>query len=246
MRVRAVVEYLGTALSGWQYQPDTRTVQGELEEALFVATRHRTRIAAAGRTDAGVHALGQVIAFDVPSGVDLRRLRLSLDALTGRDITVVSLEIAHEGFDPRREALRRTYRYTIVNGRPASPFLADRSWTIHRPLDERRLDECARQFVGEHDFSAFRSADCESRSTRRTVYESSWKRDGHLLEYTVTANAFLKQMVRTMVGTMIDIEIERLPPQRLAALLGGGSRESAGRTAPAQGLTFVRVDYPDR
>lgn len=198
----------------------------------------------AGRTDAGVHALGQVVAFEVPDGTDLRRLRGSLNALAGRGITVVTLEPTHNTFNPRRDALGRTYRYTIVNGRPASPFLDDRSWTIYRPLDLHLLARSAASLLGQHDFQAFRSADCQSRSTLRSVTLSEWRREGPIFTYTVTANAFLKQMVRALVGTMVDIAIERLPESRMGELLAGGSREQAGQTAPAKGLTLVSVEYP--
>jgi len=244
MRVRAVVEYLGTGWCGWQAQPQVPTIQCALEKALRTAAGVTTRIAVAGRTDAGVHAHGQVVAFNVPEATDLRRLLASLNALAGRGITVVSLEPTHEAFDPRRDALSRTYQYTILNGRPASPFFDDRSWTLYRPLDLDLLSRTAAVIVGSHDFAAFRSADCQSRSTLRTVMRSQWQRDGAILTYTVTANAFLKQMVRSLVGTMVDIAIGRLPEERMAALLVGGSREQAGQTAPAKGLTLLEVAYP--
>ena len=245
MRVRALVEYLGTGWSGWQAQPGVPTIQCAIEKALLTAAGVTTRIAVAGRTDAGVHALGQVVAFEVPDGTDLRRLRGSLNALAGRGIAVVSLEPTHERFDPRRDALSRTYRYTIVNGRPASPFFNDRSWTLYRLLDLELLGRSAASIIGEHDFHAFRSSDCQSRSTQRTVTRSEWLSDGPIVTYTVTANAFLKQMVRALVGTMIDIAIGRLPESRMSELLDGGSREQAGQTAPAKGLTLLSVEYPD-
>lgn len=244
MRVRALIEYLGTGWCGWQAQPGVPTIQCALEDALRIAAGVTKRIAVAGRTDAGVHAHGQVVAFDVPEDTDLRRLQGSLNALAGRGIAVVSLEPTHDSFDPRRDAISRTYRYTIVNGRPASPFFADRSWTLHRPLDVELLSRVAAQVVGDHDFSAFRASDCESRSTRRLVTRSEWQRDGAMLTYTVTANAFLKQMVRSLVGTMVDIATGRLPEDRMARLLEGGSREQAGQTAPARGLTLFEVTYP--
>lgn len=221
------------------------TIQCALEKALLIAAGVETRIAVAGRTDAGVHALGQVVAFEVPDATDLRRLRGSLNALAGRGITVVTLEPTHASFDPRRDALSRTYRYTIVNGRPASPFFDDRSWTLYRPLDLELLGRSASSLLGQHDFAAFRSADCQSRSTLRTVTRSEWLRDGPILTYTVTANAFLKQMVRALVGTMIDVAIGKLPQDRIAALFAGGSRAQAGQTAPAKGLTLLAVEYPE-
>jgi tRNA pseudouridine38-40 synthase len=244
MRVRGTVEYLGTKWAGWQLQPGQPTVQGEIEKALAVVTGGAVRVAASGRTDSGVHATGQVIAFDVEDRCDLLRLRRSLNALTDESITVVDLRPVGDSFDPRRHALSRSYEYLVINGRPPSPFLLHRSWHVHPPLDVDRLDRLAAMVIGDHDFRAFRAADCASASTRRFVTESAWTRDGGLLTYRVSANAFLKQMVRTLVGSMVDVELGRLAESTFEALLAGGERTKAGRTAPAEGLALVRVDYP--
>lgn len=244
MRLRATVEYLGTSWAGWQLQPGQPTVQGAIEHALGVITGAPVRVLAAGRTDSGVHASGQVIAFDVPDGMDLARLVRSINALTDRSIAVVDLVRTNDAFDPRRHALSRTYEYTIVNARPPSPFLLDRSWNVHRPLDVAHLDELAGHVVGDREFTAFRAVDCGSPSTRRFVTESRWTAAGPVLTYRVSANAFLKQMVRTLVGSMVDVELGRLPRATFLDLLAGGSRTEAGRTAPAAGLSLVHVEYP--
>ena len=244
MRVRGTVEYLGTTWAGWQLQPGQATVQGEIERALGVVVGSPVRVAASGRTDAGVHASGQVIAFDLPDASDLSRLRRSLNALTDASICIVDLVPVNDAFDPRRHALSRTYEYTIVNARPPSPFLMDRSWHVIAPLDLGVLQRLAAMVVGDRDFAAFRAADCASNSSRRFVIESAWSRDDDILTYRVKANAFLKQMVRTLVGSMVDVATGRLAEQTFAELLAGGSRTRAGRTAPAAGLALVRVDYP--
>jgi tRNA pseudouridine38-40 synthase len=245
MRVRGLLEYLGTTWAGWQLQPGQSTIQGELERALAIILGQPVRVAASGRTDAGVHASGQVIAFDVPDGFDLARLLRSVNALTDPSVCVVDLWETNAAFDPRRHALSRTYEYTIVNARPPSPFLVDRSWHVHQPLDVDRLGRLAEMVAGEHDFTAFRAADCASNSTRRFVSESVWRKDGDILTYRVSANAFLKQMVRTLVGSMVDVELGRLAEEDWRAQLErGASRTLSGRTAPAAGLALVRVDYP--
>jgi tRNA pseudouridine38-40 synthase len=244
VRVKAVLEYLGTDYAGWQVQPNAPTVQAQLEKALTVATGREVRVEGAGRTDAGVHASGQVAAFDLADGSDLYRLRGALNGLTPTDISILALDEVDGDFDPRRHALRRSYRYTLVCGRPPSPLLGDRSWYVPVVIKEEQLNELAALMLGRHDFSAFRASNCESPNTEREVYKSRWcSREEGVVVYEVTANAFLKQMVRVMVGTMVDVCLGRLSRDCLAVLLSGGSRTEAGRTAPARGLVLVGVEY---
>ena len=243
VRVKATIEYHGAAYAGWQAQPDQPTVQVALEKALQVATRTSVRVEGAGRTDAGVHALGQVAAFNLADGVDLYRLRASLNGLTGNDIAVIELIEVPSDFDPRRRARRRSYRYTVVSGRPPSPLLDDRSWHVAPQLDANLLERLAEQVCGTHDFSAFRASDCEAPTTRREVMQSQWHAQAGILTYDITATAFLKHMVRVLVGTMVDVALAKIPQTRFAELLAGGDRRRAGRTAPAKGLTLLSVEY---
>ncbi len=243
MRVKATVEYKGGGYAGWQVQPGLSTVQGELERALRTATKSESRVEGAGRTDAGVHARAQVAAFDVDDGTDLWRLTASLNGLVGRDIAVVSLESVARDFDPRRDARRRTYEYKIVSGRPRSPLLDDYAWHVSAPLDDEVLAGLAETFIGTHDFSAFRASDCEAPTTTRTVEVSRWRRSGASLVYTIAANAFLKNMVRVIVGTMVEVATDKLDAGAVSELLAGGDRGGAGRTAPAKGLTLISVHY---
>jgi len=243
MRVKAVIEYLGTAFAGWQVQPNQPTVQAALEKAVTVAVGERTRVEGAGRTDAGVHALGQVAGFDVPDDTDLYRLRASLNGLTPPDISVVDLAEVGDGFDPRRDARMRSYRYTIVNARPPSPLLNGRSWHVYPLIELALVARLAKALKGPHDFGAFRASDCQSDTTVREVHHSTWTRDDHLLTYDISANAFLKQMVRVLVGSMVDVALGKLDEDEFLGLLEGGDRTEAGRTAPAEGLMLVSVDY---
>ncbi len=243
MRLKAVVEYIGTDYSGWQVQPGQRTVQAALQSALEIATGSAVRVEGAGRTDSGVHASGQVAAFDVPEGTDPYRLRASLNGLTDDDLSVVSLESVDPDFDPRRAARRRSYRYTVVTGRPPSPLLRDRSWHVSARLDRDALDRLAAAVHGRHDFSAFRAADCVAATTVREVFISRWVGTGHVLEYEICATAFLKNMVRVLVCSMVDVVQGRLDESVFFELLDGGDRCRAGRTAPPGGLVLESVEY---
>jgi len=243
VRVKATIEYDGAAFAGWQIQPSEPTVQAALEHALLVVTGDRCSVTGAGRTDAGVHATGQVAAFDVSDDTDLYRLRASLNGLTPPEISVVDLEPVSERFDPRRDARARRYRYTIVHGRPPAPLLRDRSWHVYPRLDLQVLRHLAEAVVGTHDFHAFRASDCEAESSVRTVYSSSWSDEAGVLTYEICANAFLKQMVRVLVGSMVEVALGKLDEATFVRLLEAGDRTEAGRTAPAQGLVLVEVSY---
>jgi tRNA pseudouridine38-40 synthase len=244
VRVWAILEYDGAAYCGWQVQPNASSIQQEVENALQVATGAPTRVEAAGRTDAGVHAEGQVVAFDVADGTDLRRLTAQLNGIMPRDIAVHSLSRAEAGFDPRREARSRTYRYTLVCGRPRAPLLDGRCWYLAGAgLELAELNDLAARVVGTHDFRAFRAGDCEASTTTRTVTQSVWRAQPPALVYEISANAFLKNMVRVLVGTMVDTLQGRLSGADFSRLLAGADRTDAGRTAPPQGLVLVRVAY---
>jgi tRNA pseudouridine38-40 synthase len=245
MQLRFTVEYEGGAYQGWQVQPGGPTVQEVLEQALATALREKVRVRGAGRTDAGVHACGQVAAVRVTHvPPDLDRLQKSLNALTPDDIAIRDVAVVDDAFDPRRDARSRVYEYRILNARAPSPFWRRYAWQVGLPLDVAAMDAAAASLLGEHDFAAFCAADSEPvRSTVRRVLESRVHSVPPLLVYRVEATAFLKHMVRNIVGTLVEIGLGQRPPDALADVLAGRDRTRAGATAPPHGLMLIAVRY---
>jgi tRNA pseudouridine38-40 synthase len=238
VRLRLTLEYDGTDFRGWAAQPGLRTVEGELRRALAELYGSVQGLAVAGRTDAGVHALGQVASVDVDGGPPAARAAEALNAALPDDVSVIAAAEAAPDFHARHSARSRAYRYRIHRRRERSPFEARRSWWLPRPLDPRTLAEAAALVVGEHDFRAFTPTETQHDVFRRTVLRAEWvARDDHL-DFEIEADSFLRHMVRTLVGTMVEVE-----PERLASLLRGASRSQAGRTAPPWGLYLERVTY---
>ena len=242
-RYKAVVEYDGTDFAGWQRQPGQRTVQGVLEEAIREMTGESVFVRAAGRTDAGVHADGQVATFDLELNIPPHGFLRGLNSILPADVALVDVALAAPDFDARFSARGKVYRYTVWAHFVRSPLHARRTWHVRQPLDLEAIRAAAAGLLGEHDFRAFRASDCERRTTRRIVRRIEVDRQGARLTIEVEATAFLKNMVRILVGTLIDVGRGRLTPEAVSRMLETGDRAAGGMTAPPQGLTLLRVIY---
>ncbi len=240
--VRLDIEYDGSAFRGWSKQLGMRTVQEEIETALATVLREPIELTVAGRTDAGVHARGQVASFVTAAELPGDLVR-RVNGLGPRDIAVTAATAAQDGFDARGGALSRTYRYRLLTRRPSSPFEQGRAlWWPHR-VDREALDACAENLPGIHDFTAFTPTQTDHVHFHRKIFDARWNQDADILSFEVTADAFMRSMVRVLVGTMLDVSSHRCSLDDFTKLLQGAPRSSAGDTAPPHGLYLESVSY---
>lgn len=255
VRVRMLVAYDGTGFSGFAANPGVTTVAGTLAAALERILRQPVRLTGAGRTDAGVHAWGQVVSFELPAGadpegLDLEGLRRSLNAMAAPGIVVRSVAWADPGFDARFSALTRRYRYTVLNRAVPDPFLAATAWHVATPLDLADMRLACDPLHGEHDFSSFCrrprvAARAEPVSLVRRIQRAHWEDLGEgVLHFEIEANAFCQQMVRSIVGLLVDIGVGKRRAGEVAGVIRDRDRRRAGPVAPPQGLCLWEVTYP--
>jgi tRNA pseudouridine38-40 synthase len=246
-QIRLVVEYDGAGLGGWQRQDNAPTVQGHLEAALAKLLGHAAAVTGASRTDAGVHALGQVASFRTARPIPLHGIRRGLNSLLPPAIAVVETEEAEAGFHPRFSATGKHYRYLILARRDRSPRWGAWAWHRRTALDVDAMRAAAAAFAGERDFAALRAAGCTARTTVRRIDEVALSApEPGLLAIDVRGNAFLRNMVRIIAGTLVDVGEGRLAAAQIPEILASRDRVRAGQTAPAHGLTLVTVRYDGR
>jgi len=241
--LRLVVEYDGTGLAGWQRQDGQPTVQGWLEKAFRQMTGQEVLVRGAGRTDAGVHAEGQVASVEVASAIPAIGFLRGLNCQLPPEIAVLEVADVPAGFDARHDSRGKLYRYQVWNHPVRSPRWARYSWHVYDPLEVHAMREAAAVLLGEHDFRAFRSSACDRTNTVRIIRRLDLRRAGALIALEVEGTAFLRNMVRIIAGTLVGVGRGKMSADTVAAVLAAGDRTKAGVTAPACGLTLVKVLY---
>jgi tRNA pseudouridine38-40 synthase len=242
---KLVLEYDGTQYAGWQRQLNAPTIQAAVEEALAAIAQTRLTIIGAGRTDAGVHAFGQVASFRTDRGLSQREWLRALNAHLPADISALSVEAVPDHFHARYSANGKLYEYHLMNRSERAPLLRERAWMLYKPLDFAAMTEAAAYLTGSHDFSSFETAPTDNENPQCRLQRADLRRQGDLIILSFYADRFLKQMVRSMVGTLVEVGQGKRTAADMRTVLAARARAAAGRTAPAHGLYLVRVDYTD-
>jgi tRNA pseudouridine38-40 synthase len=242
--IRLLLEYDGTCYHGWQRQADAVTIQQAIEEALARLTREKITLIGSGRTDGGVHALGQVANFRTASTIPLKAFHEGLNSMLPPDIAVLQAAEVQPDFHARKSATAKTYTYRILNQMNRSPLHRHHAWWISQPLELAAMEKAAAALLGSHDFTAFRASGSDNQNPVREILAAAWRAgEGGWLNFSITATGFLRGMVRSLVGTMVEVGRGKAPPSRLAELLVSRARHLVGPTAPPQGLYLVGVRY---
>jgi tRNA pseudouridine38-40 synthase len=244
--LKLILQYDGSNYVGWQRQPAGQSVQGLLEDALLPIESRAVTVHGAGRTDAGVHALGQVASVSLGASLDAATLGRALNAVLPEDVRIIQVEEVAPSFHARFDARAKTYEYRILNAPFADAFMYRYAWHIPQPLDFEQMRAAAASLVGRHDFAAFQGSGSVVQSTERTIEDIAWEAGGTFdrpLVFRVTGDGFLRHMVRNIVGTLVEAGAGRLAPAQVRDILASRSRVQAGRTAPARGLFLAQVRY---
>ena len=241
--IRLVIEYDGKDFNGWQKQPNKLNIQGEIERAIEVVTGESVDLIASGRTDAGVNALGQVANFKIEKDIPIEKIPYALNSQLKKSIRIQSAEEVDERFHSRYSCKRKTYRYVINNSEQGSAIYRNMQYHFPAKLDDKKMNDAIQYLIGEHDFKSFKASGTSSKSSVRTIYDASVKREGNLVIIELTGNGFLYNMVRIISGTLVDVGIGKTEPEDLKNIIEAEDRLEAGKTLPATGLVLVKVLY---
>ena len=243
--IKLTIEYDGKEFGGWQKQPNKLNIQGEIERAIEEITGEKVELIASGRTDAGVHAIGQVANFKIEKDIPIEKIPYALNSKLKKSIRIKESEEVPEKFHSRYMCKKKTYRYVINNSVQGTAIYRNLQYHFPEKLDENKMNEAAGYLIGEHDFKSFKASGTSSKSSVRTIFDAKVTREGELVIIELTGNGFLYNMVRIIAGTLIDVGINKINPEDIKSILEAKDRLKAGKTLPPNGLYLVNVEYGD-
>ena len=241
--IKLTIEYDGKDFNGWQKQPNKLNIQGTIEQAIKIVTGEEVDLMASGRTDAGVHAFGQVANFKTNSNIPVEKIPIALNSNLKKSIRIISAEEVDERFHSRLTCKKKTYRYVINNSEFSSAIYRNLETHIPQKLDINKMKEAVKYFEGEHDFKAFKSSGGSVKTTIRTIYKTKIKKENERIEIELTGNGFLYNMVRIIAGTLVDVGLGKIETNQIPEIIESKDRQKAGKTLPAHGLYLVKVEY---
>ena len=241
--IKLLIEYDGKDFNGWQKQPNKLNIQGEIEKAIKDITEEKVDLIASGRTDAGVHSLGQVANFKTNSNIPVEKFPIALNTKLKRSIRILKAEEVDERFHSRYNCKKKTYRYVINNSENGTAIYRNLEYNYAQKLDVESMNKASKYFIGEHDFKGFKASGTSSKSSVRTIYEAKVYKENNRVIIELTGNGFLYNMVRIISGTLIEVGIGKILPEEIESIIKSGERKKAGKTLPPQGLYLVSVEY---
>lgn len=241
--IKLTIEYDGKDFNGWQKQPTKLNIQGEIERAIELVTGEKVELIGSGRTDAGVHAWGQVANFKTESAIPIEKFPIALNTNLKRSIRILDAQEVEDRFHARYNCKQKTYRYVICNSENGTAIYRNLEYHISQKLNTDAMNKAAQYFVGEHDFKGFKASGTSSKSSVRTIYQASVLREGEKINIELTGNGFLYNMVRIIAGTLVEVGLGKIKPEEIRDIIASGDRQRAGRTLPPQGLYLVNVEY---
>lgn len=241
--IKLIIEYDGKKFGGWQKQPNKLNIQGEIEKAIEEITGEKIELNASGRTDAGVHSLGQTANFKTNSKIEIEKIPIAINSKLKQSIRIINAEEVDEKFHARYSCKGKKYRYVINNSKYGSAIYRDLEYHMPKKLNIEAMKKAAKYFEGEHDFKGFKASGTSSKSSVRTIYSAKVQEDGDIIKIELEGNGFLYNMVRIISGTLVDVGLKKIKPEEIPQIIESKDRTRAGKTLPAQGLYLVEVYY---